>query len=58
MRMLNVAQYWRVDPESVARWAITDFDDREEYMMIQLDTPSDPNEPQPGEEIYTGPKGR
>jgi hypothetical protein len=59
---LEVAQWWGVDPQSVGRWSIIDFEDREEYMLVKIELEPEPEDEtgdqavQPGEVIYKGPQ--
>jgi len=55
---MNVARYWEIDPDAVARWSMPDFTDREEYMLIQCDMAQNNDggndDLNPGERYWTG----
>lgn len=57
--MLCVADWYKLDPETVFRWPMPHYTDREEFMRIRIHQNTSTEKPvdyelQPGEEPYRG----
>lgn len=57
--MLCVAEWYKLDPETVFRWPMPHYTDREEFMRIRIHQNNPPEKPdpdglKPGEIPYKG----
>jgi hypothetical protein len=59
MEINGVARHWELNPDIVENWAMPDYTDRHEYMLIEQsentrNTESQENDLEPGEELWEG----